>query len=211
MAKSNTKTVWKWLLFGFGVAILLFLIGGIFYILDSTIVNRWVFFGIVAAVAAATGTVLHSAWDKLTGWGKFYLNYPLHIVVASIVLSSAFLMGNYFGTDFESLPEEKVIIEKRFTQTRYHTKRATRRVYTRGAPYKVYFLEVSLPDGKRTDVFVKKTVYDKALAGDTATVRFGRGVLSLPVLDPHSLTLLHPHSKSKKHRSRCKFFGTTRS
>lgn len=176
--------------------------------LESTVVNRWIFFGTVLAVAAATGTVLHRAWGKLTGWDKFYLNFPIHLVVATIVISAAFLMGNYFATDFSSLPEEKVIIENRLRETRYHTKRVSRRVYTRGAPYYVYYLEVSLPDGKPMEVYVEKSVYDKALAGDTATVRFGRGALSLPVINPRSLKLLHPRSKSKS-RHRCKFFGTT--
>ena len=177
--------------------------------IETTLIDFRIFFGIVAVVAAATGTVLHRAWGRLTGTSKFYINYPIHLVVSAIVLSAAVLMGNYYPTDFSSLPEEKVIIDQRLRKTRYKTRRVSRRVYTRGAPYQVYYLKVTLPDGKHKQIYVKKALYDKARQGDTATVRVGRGRLSFPVMDPNSLKLLHPHT-GKKNTGRCKFFGTTR-
>lgn len=210
MGKSNASTVLRWLLLGFGVTVLIFLAAGTASMLESTIVNRWVFFGVITAVGMATGTVLHRLWGKLTGSGRFYINFPLHVVVFTIVASSSFLMINYFATDFDALPTEKVIIENRLRKTRYKTKRVSRRVYTRGAPYYVYYLKVVLPDSTPMEIYSRKKLYDEARAGDTAVIRMGRGVLSLPVADPHSLTLLHPR-KSKKSKSRCKFFGTTSS
>lgn len=198
----------RWLLLGFGVTLLIFLAGGILFMLESTVINPWVFFGIVFMVAAATGTVLHRAWEKITGTCKFYINYPLHLVVATILLSSAVLMTNYFPSDFSKFPEEKVIVEQKLRKTRYKTRRVSRRVYARGTPYYVYYLKITLPDGSPKEVYVKKTVYDKARTGDTATVRIGRGALSFPVFDQNSLKLLHPHVKSTS-RSRCKFFGTS--
>lgn len=208
MAKSKDKSVIRWVGFAVGSTLLLFLAGGIGAMLESTMVNTWIFFGVIGALGAATGTVLHRPWGKLTGSRKFYLNFPLHVVVFTVVMSAALLMGNYFATDFDKLPVERVIVENRLTKTRYHTKRVTRRTYTRGAPYKVYYLEISLPDGKRKEVYVKKSVYDKARKGDTATVRIGRGALSLQVFEPRSFRLLHPHV-NKKSSSRCKFFGTS--
>lgn len=208
MGKSNGKRVAKYLILGFGLTLMLVLVAGISSMLESTMINTWLFFGIVAFVAAATGTVLHRPWGKLTGTDRFYVNFPLHVVVSGIVLSAALLMGNYFATDFDRLPCERVIVEKRITKTRYKTKRVTRRTYTRGAPYKVYYLEISLPGGEHKEVYVPKKLYDKARKGDTATVRIGRGALSFPVFNPHSLELLHPHLKKKK-ASRCKYFGTS--
>ena len=208
MAKSKDKSVIRWVGFAVGSTLLLFLAGGTGAMLESTMIDPWAFFGVVVALGVASGTVLHRPWGKLTGSGKFYLNFPLHVAVFTIVMSAALLTGNYFATDLDRLPTERVIVENRLTKTRYHTKRVTRRTYTRGAPYKVYYLEISLPDGKRKEACVKKSVYDKARLGDTATVNIGRGALSFPVFDPHSLKLLHPHV-NKKSAPRCKFFGTT--
>ncbi len=209
MAKTNAKSVMRWIALGIGVTILFLLAGAVAGMIETTLIDFRIFFGIVAVVAAATGTVLHRAWGRLTGTSKFYINYPIHLVVSAIVLSAAVLMGNYYPTDFSLLPEEKVIIDQRLRKTRYKTRRVSRRVYTRGAPYQVYYLKVALPDGKRKQIYVNKALYDKARQGDTATVRVGRGKLSFPVMDPNSLKLLHPHT-GKKNTGRCKFFGTTR-
>lgn len=208
MANSKSKSAWRWLAFGGGLTVMMFLAVGISTILESTIINPWVLFGVIVAVGAVTGTVLHRPWGRLTGTGKFYVNYPLHVFVFTIVMGALLLMVNFFATDFDRLPSQRVIIENRLAKTRYHTKRVTRRTYTRGAPYKVYYLEVSLPGGEHREVYVKKSLYDKARKGDTATVKIGRGALSFEVFDPASLTLLHPRV-NKKSASRCKFFGTS--
>lgn len=206
MAKTKVKSVLRWLALGFGVTILIMLAGGIAGMTETTMLNWRVFFGIIVTVAAATGTVLHRGWEKLTGIGKFYINFPLHMVVFTIVVAAALLMGNYFGSDFSAFQEEKVVVDQKIRKTRHHTKRVSRRVYTYGTPYYVYYVDIALPDGTRKEIYVNKKVYDRAHAGDTATVRIGRGPLSFRVLDPNSLKLPPARHKS---RSRCKFFGTS--
>ncbi len=206
MAKTKVKSVVRWVALGFGVALLILLAGGIAGMIGTTMLNWWVFFGIIVIVAAATGTVLHCGWEKLTGTGKFYINFPLHMVVFTIVAAAALLMGNYYGSDFSSFQEEKVIVNQKIRKTRYQTKRISRRVYTRGAPYYVHYVDITLPDGTRKEIFVNRNVYNKAHVGDTATIRMGRGALSFRVIDPNSLKLPSTRHKS---RSRCKFFGTS--
>lgn len=206
MAKTKVKSVVRWVALGFGVALLILLAGGIAGMIGTTMLNWWVFFGIIVIVAAATGTVLHCGWEKLTGTGKFYINFPLHMVVFTIVAAAALLMGNYYGSDFSSFQEEKVIVNQKIRKTRYQTKRISRRVYTRGAPYYVYYVDITLPDGTPKEIYVNRNVYNKAHVGDTATIRMGRGALSFRVIDPNSLKLPSTRHKS---RSRCKFFGTS--
>lgn len=206
MAKTKVKSVVRWVALGFGVALLILLAGGIAGMIGTTMLNWWVFFGIIVIVAAATGTVLHCGWEKLTGTGKFYINFPLHMVVFTIVAAAALLMGNYYGSDFSSFQEEKVIVNQKIRKTRYQTKRISRRVYTRGAPYYVHYVDITLPGGTRKEIFVNRNVYNKAHVGDTATIRMGRGALSFRVIDPNSLKLPSTRHKS---RSRCKFFGTS--
>lgn len=207
MGKTTAKVL-RVILTVLGVLVLMFLVSEICLMLELTTVNRWVFFGVITAVSAVTGTFFHRAWAKLTGVDKFALNFPIHLVVFTIVISSALLMGNYFATDFDSLPEQEVVIEKRLRKTRYRTRRVSRRSYVRGAPYHVYYLQVSLPDGTPKEFYVKKSVYDKTRSGDTVTIRMGRGALSFPVLNANSLQLRVDHSSSSR-KSRCKFFGTS--
>lgn len=206
MANTKVKSVVRWVALGFGVALLILLAGGITGMIGTTMLNWWVFFGIIVIVAAATGTVLHRGWEKLTGTRKFYINFPLHMVVFTIVAAAALLMGNYYGSDFSSFQEEKVIVNQKIRKTRYQTKRISRRVYTRGAPYYVHYVDITLPDDTRKEIFVNRNVYNKAHVGDTATIRMGRGALSFRVIDPNSLKLPSTRHKS---RSRCKFFGTS--
>jgi len=198
MAKSKGNKAIRCVMIVLGSTILLFLVGSISSILESTIVNQWIFFATVVAVAAATGTVLHRVWAKLTHTCKFYINFPLHLIVASIVISATMLMVNYFATDYQALPLEKVVIEKRLQKTRYHTKRVTRRVYTRGDPYKVNYLRITLPDGSSKEVYVNKKLYDKSHPGDSATIRMGRGILSIPVLYPRTLRLCQTRNQTRK-------------
>ena len=162
MAKTKVKSVVRWVALGFGVALLILLAGGIAGMIGTTMLNWWVFFGIIVIVAAATGTVLHCGWEKLTGTGKFYINFPLHMVVFTIVAAAALLMGNYYGSDFSSFQEEKVIVNQKIRKTRYQTKRISRRVYTRGAPYYVYYVDITLPDGTPKEIYVNRNVYNKA-------------------------------------------------
>lgn len=205
---KTTARVLRAILIASGVLVLMFLVAEICLMLELTTVDRWVFFGVITAVSAVTGTFFHRAWARLTGVGKFALNFPIHLVVFTIVISSALLMGNYYATDFDSLPEQEVVIEKRLRKTRYRTRRVSRRTYVRGVPYQVYYLQVSLPDGASKEFHVKKSVYDRTRSGDTATIRMGRGALSFLVLDANSLRLRVDHSSSSR-KSRCKFFGTS--
>ena len=124
MAKTKVKSVVRWVALGFGVALLILLAGGIAGMIGTTMLNWWVFFGIIVIVAAATGTVLHRGWEKLTGTRKFYINFPLHMVVFTIVAAAALLMGNYYGSDFSSFQEEKVIVNQKRRVTRQNVYRA---------------------------------------------------------------------------------------
>ncbi len=191
------------------IGALLLLIAGTVAVslLGYTFVNPWIFIGIVVLAGAATGSVAHRVWSKLTGTNKFYINFPLHLVAFTVLVSAMILTVNYAAADFDNLPREKVIVNKRLTKTRYHTKRITTRRYTRGEPYKAYYLKLTLADKSLKEIPVRKDIYDNAHEGDTATVAIGRGPLLLTVIAPGSLKL--QQKMKKKRTSRCKFFGTS--
>lgn len=207
MASSNTKTVLRWLLLGFGVAFLIFLAGGVFFILDCTVVNPWLLFGIIGVMAVISGGAAWPLWSKLTSTRKFYVNFPVHVIVFTIVAAAIFLFTNYFAADYTVYPPEKASIERVYWEQRYRTRRVSRRTYVRGAPYKVYFLDIALPDGAVKKVSVTKSKYDRAHKGDSVEIKIGKGFLGCRVINESSLKLLNPRSNKKSRQ--CKFVGTS--
>ncbi|MDE6283638.1 MAG: hypothetical protein K2L97_06585 [Muribaculaceae bacterium] len=202
MQNITARKVIRILLLGFGVSFLLLCAGGIFAVLNMTVINPWIFFGSILILAVASGALLHPLWRKLSGRDNIYLNMALHTVVFTIILASVLLMTNYYCADFDHMPRETVIIDKKIKKTRYRTRRVSRRVYTRGAPYNVYFVNVIFADGLTRELEIPKRLYDDTHKGDTATILTGRGRLSFKVVDPSSLKVTTKHKSNKNKRSR---------
>lgn len=190
MTKStNVSTVVRSLLLGVGVTILILLAGGVAALLDFTVVNPWLLLGVIAAMGAVTGGAAWRYWGKITRSANFYVNFPVHIVVFTIITSALFLSVNYFAADRSSLQEQSVAIERAYWKQRHQSHRVNRRLYTSGKPYKAYYLDITLPDGSAKSITVTKRVYDKARRVDSATVRIGRGALGLTIMDKNSLRI----------------------
>lgn len=208
MANSKTATVLRWLLLGFGVAFLIFLAGGVVFMLDCTVVNPWLLFGVIGVMAVISGGAAWPLWSKLTSTRKVYINFPVHVIVFTIIAAAIFLFTNYFAADYTAYPPAKASIERVYWQQRYRTRRVSRRTYVRGAPYKVYFLDIALAeDGTVKKVPITKTKYDLAHKGDSVELNIGKGFFGCRVINESSLKLLNPRSNKKSRR--CKFVGTS--
>lgn len=210
--KTSAKTIFRALALGFGVVVLLFLAGMAIWLVGATLMNHWLFFGIVLAMAAFSSTVLHRLWARVTGSDLFILNFAVNTIVMTLLLSDLYLGVNYFAADREEMPRQEATISRRYTKTRHRTRRVSRRVYAQGEPYKVYFLELQpVGDANITpgrEIEVTKTLFDKCAKGDTATIAVGHGRLGLDIIDTHSIKLLHPRAKYGPRR-RCRFVGTS--
>ncbi|MDE6272646.1 MAG: hypothetical protein K2M31_06530 [Muribaculaceae bacterium] len=189
--------------------ILVGMVVGSIILINYTLINRWWLCVLSGIAGVLSGVALGSRFRYLTGIGNRVANSVACGLVTFVIIVFGVLAINYFPTDFSGSDgsENRGIIEKRYQQTRYQSRRTGRRTYSRGAPYQVYFLRVALPEWGERNFEVPKKCYESVRQGDTVTIALRRGALLLPVVNPSTLRPLHPHSHST--RRRCRFFGTT--
>ncbi|MDE7179632.1 MAG: SNG1 family protein [Muribaculaceae bacterium] len=189
------------------VIMLVFIAMGTWVMLDYTPGAGFLFWIIVAVLSGAVALILARNFSRISFTGKWGVNVAILFVIVAVVVS-AFLLGlNYMLADKGSAYEKYYIIEKKKTETRYHSKRTGRNTYTRGAPYKVYSIESLRQDGVKKEFSVNHKFYNSVATGDTVGVMHRRGRLGMEIIDVATLHPLHPHKKKSKRR--CRFFGTT--
>ncbi len=192
----------RWTIIVIASVILLLMAGTVMFLITDTIVNPWLFFGVIAVPAFGSGALLASRWRPLTRIHNFAVNFLINGVVVGIVISALVLGVNYFAADFDGADPRTGIMERKYTKTRYRSKRVTRRTYTRGEPYKVYFIEVDLPESGVRSFEVRHELYSALRSGDTVTYRETRGALGLEVISHRSITPLHPRSNYSTRRKK---------
>lgn len=133
-------------------------------------------------LALATARPALGMWSRLTGTDRGWINTAVHTLTLAAVLSGIFFTGNYFGADMTTRHTEKVVIERKFTQTRYRTRRINRRTTGRGAPYKVYYVDLTMPDGSLKTLQMPKDNYLKLRSGDEAEVTLAKGLFGVTVI-----------------------------
>lgn len=191
------------------IFLLIFLGGTVMWLMSQTVVNLPLFIGVIVVIAAGSSAVLAKRWERVTGIRNYVVNFLVNLVVAGLVLSALVLGINYTTADTFSNEPELVTISRKYTKTRYKSKRVGRRHYTRGEPYKVYFLELEIPDIGSRQIEVSHKLYGSVRDGDTLTLRTGRELLGMEVTDTKTLTPLHPRTKTGGRKGRCRFFGTS--
>ncbi len=103
-------------------------------------------------------------------------------VTATGLYMAAFYLINYCAADDSTLHTEEAVVERVYSETRYHTKRVSRKVYTRGAPYKVYFADVRFATGQTAKISLDLKKFRRTAAGDTMELRVERGAFGAPVV-----------------------------
>ncbi len=74
------------------------------------------------------------------------------------------------------------MVERLYTETHHRSKRVGRNRYVKGEPYKVYYMEVSLPGGWRKPIHLDRARYSATHLGDTIAIPVGRGLFGLSVI-----------------------------
>lgn len=174
-------------IFGVLFTLYFFIVALTFVFYDFSIVNPWLVAGPAVIVALATAYPVGRALRSLTDIRHVWLNAVLYVVAFVIFASCAILGLNYILADTGSFPYENAVAERVYTKTRHKTVRTGRRSYSSGPPYKVYFLDLRLPDGRLKDIEVKHAVYKDVSKGDTVKIRVGKGPLRITVIDPSSI------------------------
>lgn len=167
--------------------VIMLLAGGVWFLMNDTLLNQWFFWGVIGFVSLATGAVLARRWERITRVSNFAVNLAIHVFVFALFLAFGTLVLNYATAGLDDAEPTEVSVEKKFTKTRYHSQRAGRRTYKRGTPYQVYFIGLDIPDFGERSFEIPRSVYNSVRTGDRATIKMARGCLGLEVVDRMSV------------------------
>lgn len=134
------------------------------------------------AGGAFTGTLFWKYWIPITSSSRFYINFIVNIFVSAGILSALFLGINMWGANRNDLREEKVVVERRFSETHHRSKRVGRRYVTQGEPYKMYYIEIGMPEGKKKKLAVGYSDFRRIRTGDSIMISVNKGLLGFPVV-----------------------------
>ena len=151
-----------------GIILLIMLAGGIWVMLKYTLVNPFIFLGIIL-VAAIIVTLLLTRYKRLIrATGNTAVNFLVTTTAAFIALSGIIVALNFFTADFDNVSPEKVKIERKYQKTRHHSRRSGRRSYERGESYQAYFLQLDLPYVGTRELEITRKLYSKTNQAITA-------------------------------------------
>lgn len=194
---SKTKEVWRILTAGFGVTIAIMCACGDVAMLKM-LLSSWIP-PVVAAllIAMIISLLLRGAMAWLTGSGKRWINQLCATVAIAPIVLLAMLIVNDSCPAGE--PEQMTAtVDRVYKETRYKTRRVSRRVYTRGAPYKVNRIDVTLANGNTRSFDISKKLYAVVYKGDTVDIPVNTGLLGLKWLDSGDIRPRHVRPAKKK-------------
>lgn len=153
----------------------------------------WVVVGAVV-FAAASCLAFGRKWAGLTGTRNVVINVICNLVAVSGLAMALFLGVNYFGRNKAETVNVRAEVMRVYAETHYRTKRVARNRYTRGEPYKVYYMDVRLPDGRERKREIPLKRYNRYARSshirhtrpDSVDLRLTPGALGLTVIEPDS-------------------------
>ncbi|MCM1517192.1 MAG: hypothetical protein NC117_00925 [Pseudoflavonifractor sp.] len=205
--KEKTKDVWRILAAGFGVTIAI-MCAAADVIMLKALLSSWIMPVLTALAASiALSIPLHRAARWVTSSDKRWLNgLCATLFLWPLMMLSLLIANECYPSD---TPHDMPAVASRvYKETRYKTRRVSRRVYARGAPYKVTCIDVILPNGDTRSFDVTKKVYDAVSKGDTVDIPVTTGLFGLQWLDSHDIKTRHP--RTRKGKSRRPQFGSRR-
>lgn len=156
--------------------------GAIMGLSSATLISPWFPVGTALLFSAITGIAFAHKWEKFTNTASFIPNYICHLIAVTGVLGASFYIINYAFTDSSTTHTVKAVVERRYTETHYKSKRIRRNVYGRGEPYKVYYMELRFENGMKKSRLIDIKRFNRLRKGDTVNVDIARGALYVPVI-----------------------------
>lgn len=210
---QNTKkvSVWRVLVLVLLVFLLIAGIGAYIGLLSITMIAWWIPLLFSSVIAAATGTVLWTKWEKLTEINSFAVNFILHIIFFSFFLTGVLYFLNFIGSVNRPPHKAEATVVEKYKEKHYTSRRIGRNRYVRGNPYYEYYMEVELPSDKRRKIQLPYKTYQKIKTDRDITLSFSKGWLGVDVIQTSDILADNPDlNKIPEHRPRrCKFFGTS--
>ncbi len=133
-------------------------------------------------LAALSGLPLYNKWRAVTGTDRLPVNIVCHIVAATGFFMSLLLGINFWGRNQAESKTERVAVVRVYSEEHYRSRRVGRRYMTNGEPYKVYYIDVALPDGREKQMSISPSKVRSYHKGDSVTVKLTPGALGLTIL-----------------------------
>lgn len=135
-----------------------------------------------AAVSAAIYPLAGKLWQRILSVSGHVLPILCHLVVVTGIVMALFYLLNFIFAAKDTLHKEAAVVENKYTETRYQSKRISRNRYVRGDPYPVYYIDVSLPGGWRKPMQIDLKKYNKIRQGDTLQIPVACGLFGVSVM-----------------------------
>jgi len=110
------------------------------------------------------------------------INYICHVMFSCGIFLAAIYGLNYAFTQQSSQHAEHAIVKRKYTKTRHHQKRVSRRVYRQGSPYKVYYMELHFENGREKTIQVSSKRFYSIRSGSTIPLTVESGLFGIPVI-----------------------------
>lgn len=196
---ASRKFNWNSIVFGVAIALIILGAGALLAESEVTLVNIPAFLLILIIIGVGVGIIIRRMLERISPSTPVWVNAAVFAIFFASVTGGTALLFNSLAADKSCFEEMPVVIERKIIKTRHRGGSAGRRSYNPGTPYKVYYLELRFPDGRKREVHPDYKIYMKANKGDSAFIKVGRGALFLPVCDAASLRLKHPE-RGGRHR-----------
>lgn len=148
----------------------------------ETIVEWWIPVTVAVVMALVSGAVSGRFWARVTGSGSMLFNYLCHVVFSTGLFLTLFYGLNFAFADKNTEHYENAVVERKFSKTRHRTRRVGRNRMAPGEPYKVYYLDLRLPDGRLKEMSATLGQYNRRHKGDTVALPVERGLFGVPVI-----------------------------
>ncbi|MDE6558305.1 MAG: hypothetical protein K2K29_00265 [Muribaculaceae bacterium] len=201
--------------FGVGRALLLIALvfvtilslGAIIYFIEITVISLWIPLIIAMAAAAEITAFSWRHWQFLTGNGSGIVNWLSSLTFFTILLTALLYIANYSGASSPTLQSAE--ITHKYRQQRHRQQRVGRNRYTQGAPYYVYFIDVTLPDGRQKTLQLPSSAFRRMPKAGAVNISISRGLLGADVINTATIISDNPQLEAPvKRKNRCRFFGT---
>lgn len=149
----------------------------VFPLYERTLIDWWIPV-LVALTLAALTLCFSSKWQWLarTDWG--IANYVYYLACVGTYCYVLFMGLNFVFSDKASTRTEKVMVERKYIETRRVRSR-------RGAGYttRSHCLLLVFENGQEKTISVPQSVYDKTKAGSSRVMTLRKGLFGFPIIN----------------------------
>lgn len=143
-------------------------------------------FPMVMSVCLTVGAVGGVLAAPLAAWftrrSSFALNAALATVVMTGVWAGLFYTLNFAFADAAAGHSERAVVERKYRETHYRSRKVGRNRYVRGEPYYEYYFDVRYANGSVKPMLVSAERYRRVDRSDSITVNISRGLFGFPVI-----------------------------